>query len=146
MPEKRGCHFPNEQSLQLFEEYSFSNCILECYINITKASPQTQCVPWYLPRSNGSTLPSCDPWKTIQFRKEMSKIEPSQCSHCLSDCDSVKYFVTSSSNKFKYVLILLFYTLPIPLHGEKYRVAVLLKSILGHVTQPILTRLHFVTF
>ena len=103
--------FPDEESLELFEDYSFSNCILECYINITKASPQTQCIPWYLPRSDDSTLPSCDPWKMIQFRKEMSKIAPSQCSHCLSDCDSVKYFVTSSSNKFKYV-ILLFYTLP----------------------------------
>ena len=104
-PIKRNCLFPNEKQLNVFGNYSFSNCLLECYMGL--ASNVTQCVPWYLPRSNGSTLPSCDPWKTIQFRKEMSRIEPSQCSHCLSDCDSVKYFVTSSSNKFKYVIILL---------------------------------------
>ena len=100
-PEKRRCNFPHEQSLQLFENYSFSNCILECYTNFTKVFNETQCIPWYLPRSDMSKLPSCDPWKTIQFMKEMKEIDLSQCGHCLSDCNSVKYSVSSTSNKFK---------------------------------------------
>ena len=99
-PEKRKCLFPDEESLELFEDYSFSNCILECYIGI--ASHHLQCIPWYLPRVPGSSLPSCDPWTMIQFQSHMRSIDQAQCGHCLSDCDTVKLSVTTTSNKFRY--------------------------------------------
>jgi len=46
-------------------------------------------------------MKSCDPWNTTTFIVEMSKLDQSQCSHCLSDCDSVKYQVSSTSNKIE---------------------------------------------
>ena len=84
----------------MFKEYSFSNCLLEC--SITLASQLTGCVPWYLPRVPGSALPSCDPWTVIQFQSRVRTIDQAQCGHCLSDCDTVKLSVTTTSNKFKY--------------------------------------------
>ena len=60
-PEKRQCLFPSEESLELFEDYSFSNCILECYIS--KVSNTTRCVPWFLPRSASDQV-QCD-WPPI---------------------------------------------------------------------------------
>ena len=99
-PEKRKCLFANEEKLHLFNNYSFSNCILECYMNL--ASNVTGCIPWYLPRSNDTKIETCDPWKTNKFLVEISSMDQSQCGHCLSDCNTVKYTVASTSTKFKY--------------------------------------------
>ena len=97
--------FPDEESLELFEDYSFSNCILECYIGI--ASHHLQCIPWYLPRSNDSQVESCDPWKMIQFQNESRKIDHNlECGHCLPDCDMVKYSTSHSSARFEYGVIM----------------------------------------
>ena len=100
-PEKRDCLFPRERDLQLFAEYSFSNCLLECYLNLTQAAPQLQCLPWYMPRPDPAPRPSCDPWRSLEFTREMGRIEPSQCAHCAPDCESVQYLVTATSNKFR---------------------------------------------
>ena len=72
-PDRRHCYFPNEKSLSLFRGYSFSNCILECYLQ--RAAGITQCIPWYFPRQEDSQMPACDPWKTTQFTLEISKID-----------------------------------------------------------------------
>ena len=98
-PDKRKCLFPNEESLELFENYSFSNCLLEC--RLAKAATEINCIPWYFPRSNGSQTPSCDPWQTHQFRLEMGRVGQDQCRHCLADCEEVKYMVSSTSNKLE---------------------------------------------
>ena len=98
-PDKRKCLFPNEEALELFENYSFSNCLLEC--RLAKAATEINCIPWYFPRSNGSQTPSCDPWQTHQFRLEMGRVGQDQCGHCLADCEEVKYMVSSTSNKLE---------------------------------------------
>ena len=85
--------------MDFFGNYSFSNCLLECYMGLV--SNVTGCVPWYLPRSNDTAMPSCDPWKTNKFLAAMSSMDPSSCGHCLSDCDSVKFSVSSTSSKFE---------------------------------------------
>ena len=91
--------FPNEEQLNVFGNYSFSNCLLECYMGL--ASNVTQCVPWYLPRANGTMMPTCDPWQTNQFLMEINAMDQSRCGHCLSNCDSVMYSITSTSTKFE---------------------------------------------
>ena len=98
-PDKRQCLFPDDLELDFFKKYSFSNCILECYIK--KATDLIQCKPWFFPRMADSLMKTCDPWNTTTFMVEMTKMDQSQCSHCLSDCDSVKYQVSSTSNKIE---------------------------------------------
>ena len=106
-PERRGCLFSDEGNLQLFQEYSFNNCIMECSIEWAKEQDQTQCIPWYLPRSNDSQVESCDPWKMIQFQNESRKIDHNlECGHCLPDCDMVKYSTSHSSARFEYGVIM----------------------------------------
>ena len=46
-------------------------------------------------------LPTCDPWQTTQFVQEISSTEQARCGHCLSDCDSVKFMVSATSNKLE---------------------------------------------
>ena len=48
-PARRRCLFPQERRLELYSRYSFSNCILECYI--LQAAATARCVPWYFPRA-----------------------------------------------------------------------------------------------
>ena len=48
-PARRRCLFPSERRLELYSRYSFSNCILECFI--LQAAATTRCVPWYFPRA-----------------------------------------------------------------------------------------------
>ena len=98
-PEKRNCLFSSEKELELFTAYTYNNCILECFIKNTLN--KLNCLPWYLPRFNKTALMACDPWNTIMFMKEMEQMKPERCSHCLSDCDSVKYQVSSTSNTFE---------------------------------------------
>ena len=47
-PEARGCLFPEEGSLEFYERYTFTNCMLECAI--LKAEERLHCIPWYLPQ------------------------------------------------------------------------------------------------
>ena len=91
--------FPNDEKLKIFGNYSFSNCLLECYMGLTYNL--TECIPWYLPRANDTVMITCDPWKTNEFLAKISMMDPSKCGHCLSDCDSVKYSVSSTSSKFE---------------------------------------------
>lgn len=86
--------------MKLYTAYTYSNCILECFI--TNTLQLLNCLPWYLPRFNNNTeITACDPWDSTLFMKEMEKIKPEKCPHCLSDCDSVKFQVSTTSNTFE---------------------------------------------
>ena len=52
-PEDRDCFFPNEGRLTFYEEYTFTNCRLECAI--LEVQKRLGCVPWFLPKV--STFP-----------------------------------------------------------------------------------------
>ena len=69
MPEKkRTCSFSSEKELELFEAYSYNNCVLECFIKTVTSS--LNCLPWFLPRFNNTQgLVACDPWDTTKFIK-----------------------------------------------------------------------------
>ena len=47
-PEDRDCYFPNEGRLTFYEEYTFTNCRLECAI--LEVQKRLRCVPWFLPK------------------------------------------------------------------------------------------------
>ena len=47
-PEKRNCFFPNEGQLAFYEEYSLTNCRLECAI--LEVQKRLGCIPWFLPK------------------------------------------------------------------------------------------------
>ena len=47
-PEARECFFKDEGDLELYKEYTFSNCKLECAIKI--AEEKYGCIPWHLPK------------------------------------------------------------------------------------------------
>ena len=98
-PKKRKCLFPHEQSLDLFESYTFSNCQLEC--SLQQAANTTRCLPWFLPRPALSMLTTCDPWQSTRFLQEVTSTDQAQCGHCLSDCDDVKYSVMAASTKLE---------------------------------------------
>ena len=47
-PEARDCFFADEGNLDFYQNYTFSNCRLECAIK--KSNETYKCVPWHLPR------------------------------------------------------------------------------------------------
>ena len=47
-PEARNCFFSAEGDLEFYEEYTHSNCRLECAIK--EAASKFGCVPWHLPK------------------------------------------------------------------------------------------------
>ena len=52
-PSKRNCYFSDEtiteNPLQLFKNYSQSNCLLECQIEYVRGNMTLPCTPWYFP-------------------------------------------------------------------------------------------------
>ena len=98
-PEKRNCFFSTEGSLEFYEEYTFTNCILEC--GIKAAENITGCIPWYLPHSSDSSV--CDPWVTMEFRKLLENLQTnsSLCNHCLPDCFLTRTTASTSSARFR---------------------------------------------
>ena len=52
-PSKRNCYFSDEKitdnPLQLFKNYSQSNCLLECQIEYVRGNMTLPCTPWYFP-------------------------------------------------------------------------------------------------
>ena len=91
--------FATEKELELFTTYTYSNCILECFIKTTFKI--FNCLPWYLPRFNKTDMMACDPWDTNMFMKEMEQTKPEKCTECLSDCNSVKYQISTTSSSFQ---------------------------------------------
>ena len=70
-PLKRNCYFNSEGDLEYYEEYTYINCKLEC--GIKEAQKLTECIPWYLPRTQDSLV--CDPWMTMEFRKVLESVQ-----------------------------------------------------------------------
>ena len=102
-PSNRHCHFRTEGNLEFYDEYTHTNCLLECGIKATEK--ELECAPWYLPHSPNSSI--CDPWKTLDFQKLLGKVDAdaSLCAHCLPDCEFTKTSGSLSSAKFRLKLL-----------------------------------------
>lgn len=111
----RQCYFEGERKLQLFKNYTRSNCQLECLAEFTRV--QCSCVHFSMPRLKGDTL--CDLSKSRcveEAKKNMMKknMEDSlrtskkyddrgeiACS-CLPACTSLAYEGEISHDDFRY--------------------------------------------
>ena len=110
----RNCYFSDEGSLTFYQEYTFTNCRLEC--GILDVEKQLGCIPWFLPQVKrhqvlriflnclqGSNSVSCDPWTAREFSSLLGEVQAasSACQHCLPDCQLTAYTQRASRVKFR---------------------------------------------
>ena len=48
-PFERNCYFADEYYLQLFSDYSMTNCWMECLMNLSRSREDDRCFPWNFP-------------------------------------------------------------------------------------------------
>ena len=52
-PEKRNCYFSDENPLKMHQNYTYTNCILECAIDVVRENLEERtgkaCTPWFFP-------------------------------------------------------------------------------------------------
>ena len=103
-PADRECYFSDEHSLDVFTDYSKSNCMLECSISYARSHMKNEtrpngCTPWYYPPLNEESANNvwCDPWETEIFQLFQKSVPIDECKHCLSDCNSTEYETTTTS-------------------------------------------------
>ena len=101
----RDCYFSDENSLEMHQKYSQSNCILECNLNyaleMMKYENKTLCIPWFYPIPDNKVDQFCDPWDTVIFQDFMSSTPADQCSNCLPDCSKTIYDASVSTASFR---------------------------------------------
>ena len=100
-PKDRNCFFSNEGNLRYHENYTFSNCLLEC--GMQHSEDLVECVPWFLPHDAHTA--TCDPWRERSFMEEFSTVDQNMCQHCLPDCDAYKTSAKISSAKFRCLVL-----------------------------------------
>ena len=111
-PEARECFFSNEGDLDFYNNYTFTNCKLECAIK--RANRKYNCVPWHLPKvrnsliiksplsslqGDGDDWKTCDPWTAKNFTDEMENF--SDCPHCRADCELTTFSTSITSTPFR---------------------------------------------
>ena len=112
-PVDRNCMFSSEGNLKFHENYTFSNCLLECGIEHSKKL--VGCVPWFLPNELDYT--TCDPWMERSFMAEFGSVDENVCNHCLPDCEAFKTSVQIYSGKFRLKII---FRHPVTLVGTRF--------------------------
>ena len=91
-PKERRCRFGYEipQNMSLFSEYTMAGCRFECMYNYSLK--ECSCLPWDMPRPNGTVFEMCDSAGNDCFWNKMNNFSfmASDC-FCLPNCDSVKF-------------------------------------------------------
>ena len=105
-PKDRGCFFSDEHSLDEHQEYTQSNCVLECTMKYARkkmgeANETVDCTPWFYPVRDADISPFCDPWATVEFQKWMASAPDGECSVCLPDCTKTIYEAAVSTAPFR---------------------------------------------
>ena len=105
-PKKRKCYFPDEHRLEMHNNYSRSNCILECNINyarnmMKKSNQIIGCAPWFYPATDEQYTVVCDPWETKKFQSYMTNVPDEECAECLPDCTDTIYESRVSAAPFR---------------------------------------------
>ena len=92
---KRNCLFQHEsRRLSLFREYSQSNCVFECQLNV--AYDKCHCIPWDYPHLNDS-MNICDRFGRDCFEKFMANSTFIKNCDCLPECATTRYAYSVSS-------------------------------------------------
>ncbi|XP_044256790.1 uncharacterized protein LOC123006401 [Tribolium madens] len=107
-PQRRKCYFAAERKLQFFQDYSASNCKLECLANWT--SDLCDCVNFFMPRDNETEICGIGSLESLMHMVDLSiKIEkPSDkgvknfdCD-CLPICSDLTYEVETSQTNWEW--------------------------------------------
>ena len=95
----RNCLFPDEvpEEMILLKAYSQGGCIFECMARY--AREVCKCIPWDVPRENGTEIPTCNRYGYFCFDYVMknTSYESMHCGYCLPDCNVVEYQVSETS-------------------------------------------------
>ncbi|CAH0560646.1 unnamed protein product [Brassicogethes aeneus] len=105
-PDKRDCFFQDEKPLRFFKIYTQSNCLLECFTNITLQN--CECVPFYMPRTNSTPLCGLGLYKCIEVAEyeslasgfDFMETESERCD-CRPLCSDINYNIETSQNVWK---------------------------------------------
>ena len=106
-PKDRDCFFSDEHSLDEHQEYTQSNCVLECMMKYARKKMRennetaADCTPWFYPVSDADILQFCDPWDTVKFQKLMASTPDGECSICLPDCTKTIFEAAVSTAPFR---------------------------------------------
>jgi hypothetical protein len=107
-PKKRDCYFTDENPLIMHNNYSRSNCILECSIRYARqmmkqlnSNETFGCAPWFYPATDEEYSNVCDPWETKTFQDFMTNVPDQECSYCLPDCTDTIYQSRVSAAPFR---------------------------------------------
>ncbi len=101
----RKCLFPHENELMVvFENYSQSNCFLECSLEQTHNSLLSDnadpCTMWYLPSLYNDSI--CVTNARDKFRHYFENVNLNEnCQQCLPDCSNVIYKHSKTSEKIR---------------------------------------------
>jgi len=107
-PSVRGCCFSFENSLKLFSQYTYSNCLFECILTYATQYVQDSTnmtstgTPWFFPRGEKDNLVSGFMVTTqiLDAMNEKSAVRH-ECKQCLPDCTFTKYSFRFSSEPFR---------------------------------------------
>lgn len=104
-PAKRNCYFTDENPLDMHQNYTYINCILECAIKVVRDDMLKEtgkaCTPWFYPSIDDHVTNMCDPWEDKKFLNLVAEVPSEKCSHCLSDCTVTNYDARISTAAFR---------------------------------------------
>ena len=103
-PDKRYCYFHDENEMKSHNNYSQSNCKLECKVrqvlSVLSEQGKKRCIPWFFPIVE-TEYPMCDPWEAQAFQEEMKNIGDAECNKCYPDCDTTEFGASASAAPFR---------------------------------------------
>lgn len=87
-PVERNCFFTDEYPLQLFSNYTMTNCWMECLMNLSKKALRQHetCIPWNFPTK---LEPPCKPIAHQLFLEEFNYLDMNKVLVCFSSWEVV---------------------------------------------------------
>lgn len=99
---RRKCFFEDERPLRFFKSYTYKNCQLECWFNIS--IEDNKCAPYFLVRD--STTRICETedytvvWRNEEKMRLSEKNEVEKICNCYPDCNEIEYKLEVLNEKF----------------------------------------------
>ncbi|TRY76922.1 hypothetical protein TCAL_10149, partial [Tigriopus californicus] len=102
-PTERNCFFTDEYPLQLFSNYTMTNCWMECLMNLSKKALRQHetCIPWNFPTK---IEPPCKPISHQLFLEEFNYLDMNKIigtEVCRPNCGGTEYTTSISSAPFR---------------------------------------------
>jgi amiloride-sensitive sodium channel len=99
---RRKCLFEDERPLRFFKKYTYRNCELECWFNISYE--ENRCVPYYLVRDATTNMCEIEDFTLVWRNEEKIRLNPNneaeKICNCYPDCNQIEYKVEVLSEMF----------------------------------------------